>query len=109
MLMSPSLITNRFSSFGGTPLSVLSPLGHDPVELVHPEVPPLFGHRGAQFWLQQLPQHHPTPAARDVQQDSHSGAASAGIPIHLCALQQQHDVDSELKDLLHFCNVAWAE
>lgn len=52
--------------------------GNNPVELCNPPLPPCSGHGRAKLRLQQLPQHHPSPAPGDVQQDPQCGAAITG-------------------------------
>lgn len=52
--------------------------GNDPVEFCNPTLPPCSGHGRAKLRLQQLPQHHPSPAPGDVQQDPQCGAATTG-------------------------------
>lgn len=52
--------------------------GNNPVEFCNPTLPPCSGYSWAKLRLQQLPQHHPPPAAGDVQQDPQCGAATTG-------------------------------
>lgn len=51
---------------------------HHPVELEQPTFPPCLGHSGTKLWLLQLPQYHPPPATRVVQQESKCDATAAG-------------------------------
>lgn len=57
---------------------------HHPVELEQPTFPPCLGHGGTKLWLFQLPQYHPPPATRVVQQESKCDATAAGTGTLYC-------------------------